>query len=231
MMKLALILVLFAAASITSGDRDRKSCATNDQGCQCEKLLGGRHGLVGGGGDKERSGTRFYKQGTWSSGGGKWANGGGGWGGKWKGRRSVDENEEEIEEQQVQEREKRHSVRGGKKQEIEACATKTGITITTPSPSEGTKPQLPDEIRNCLIETRLTDKSMVKDSVLDQTALITALTQKLSNNRRVTLTADQVSAITGQVPQCDETTASSPLRYLEFEKCMVNECKKTLTTS
>ncbi|XP_068233377.1 uncharacterized protein [Palaemon carinicauda] len=219
MMKLALILVLFAVASISA--HDDVSCATNDYECQCEKLLDGHCGFVGRGGGRE----------SWE--GERREGWGGRWGGRWRGRfgRSEDEDEEEIE-QQVQEREKRHSGRGGKRQELEACATKTGITITTPSPSDwgtGTKPQLPDEIRNCLIETRLTDMSMVKDSVLDQTAVITQLTQRLSNSWKVTMAADQVSAIVGQVSGCDNTTASSPLRFLELQKCLVKECIIALT--
>ncbi|XP_066985729.1 uncharacterized protein [Macrobrachium rosenbergii] len=206
MMKLALVVVVFAAASLTNAHGP--PCATTDYDCKCTRLLGrslgcGGHGGGGGpwgGGGGGRSGEMGGMGGrTGGQEGRGWWGGGGG---------------------------------GGRGQALTDCAQELGITPPSmPAWGSGTKPQLSDELQNCLIKKGLTKQALLTDTgAIKTTELATALTGSLTNNRWETLTTAQVDDIVNEVPACDTSSQGQTNNYLVFQNCLVAKCKTTLAT-
>ncbi|XP_064098949.1 uncharacterized protein LOC135210079 [Macrobrachium nipponense] len=132
---------------------------------------------------------------------------------------------------------KRHGGRGegmgGRRgQDMTDCANEVGVTVP-PRPEWGVtpKPELPDALRNCLIRKGLEKNSLLTATgEIKQTELVTSLTGSLTNNRRETLTAEQITAITNEVPACDTSTKSQTNNFLLFQNCLVTKCTTTLAT-
>ncbi|XP_064098950.1 rRNA 2'-O-methyltransferase fibrillarin-like [Macrobrachium nipponense] len=209
MTKLALVFVLFAATSLI--DAHGPPCAATDNNCRCTRIL---EGALRGGGLGHGGGGHGGRK-SWGGGGGRWGGEAGQYGGG---------------------RKKRHGGRGegmgGRRgQDMTDCANEVGVTVP-PRPEWGVtpKPELPDALRNCLIRKGLERNSLLTTTgEIKQTELVTSLTGSLTNNRWDPLTADQVTAITNEVPACDTSTKSQTNNFLLFQNCLVTKCTTTLT--
>ncbi|XP_066985723.1 uncharacterized protein [Macrobrachium rosenbergii] len=252
MMKLALVVVVCAAASLTNAQGP--PCNTTDYDCKCTRLLGrslggggpgggglggggfGGGGLGGGGLGGGGHGGGGHGSGGHGGGGGHWGREGGRSGemGGWGGRRGGGGGGGGREGG----RGKRHGGGGrgggggGRGQALTDCAQELGITPPPmPAWGSGTKPQLSDDLQNCLIKKGLTNQSLLTDTgAIKTTELATALTGSLTNNRWETLTTAQVDAIVNEVPACDTSSQGQTNNYLVFQNCLVAKCKTTLAT-
>ncbi|XP_066984692.1 uncharacterized protein [Macrobrachium rosenbergii] len=229
MMKLALVVVVCAAASLTNAQGP--PCNTTDYDCKCTRLLGRS---LGGGGP---GGGGLGGGGLGGGGLGGGGLGGGGHGGGGEGGHGGEEEEEEEEEDEKEDGEeawwwRKRRRGGGRGQALTDCAQELGITPPPmPAWGSGTKPQLSDDLQNCLIKKGLTNQSLLTDTgAIKTTELATALTGSLTNNRWETLTTAQVDAIVNEVPACDTSSQGQTNNYLVFQNCLVAKCKTTLAT-
>ncbi|XP_066985745.1 uncharacterized protein [Macrobrachium rosenbergii] len=119
---------------------------------------------------------------------------------------------------------------GGRGQALTDCAQELGVTPPPmPAWGSGTKPQLSEDLQNCLIKKGLTKQALLTDTgAIKTTELATALTGSLTNNRWETLTTAQVDAIVNEVPACDTSSQGQTNNYLVFQNCLVAKCKRPL---